>query len=47
MAVAATGLTHKHDMMSWGRTRTTRVMCWLQRLIEYQHGGFCVRLEQA
>ena len=27
-------------MATWGRPRTARVMCWLQRLTEYQHGGF-------
>ena len=38
------GLRHKHDMMAtWGRPRTTRVICWLQWLTEYQHGVFCVR----
>ena len=35
------GLRHKHDMMAtWGRPRTTRMLWWLQRLTEYQHGGF-------
>ena len=38
------GLRHKHDMMATcGRPRTTRVLCWLQRLTEYRYGGFCVR----
>ena len=27
-------------MATWGKPRTTRVLCWLQRLTEYQHGGF-------
>ena len=47
MALRPPGLQHKHDMMAtWGRPRTTRVMCWLQRLTEYQHGGFCVAGEK-
>ena len=31
---------HRAYMATWCRPRTTRVMCWLQRLTEYQHGGF-------
>lgn len=44
MALVVTELDTNFDVLAtWGRLRTTRALCWLQWLAEYQHGDFCVR----